>query len=524
MTTTPAPIRFGRRLVGAGHPCYVIAEAGSNHNGSLETAFALIDLAAEAGCDAVKFQVFSASKLYPPGAGKSDYLGDQRSIYDIIRAMELPDGWLPRLVERTQAKGLDFLCSAFDEGAVDLVDPYVDAWKCASYEMTHAPLLQHMARKGKPLILSTGTANLDEVGEAVATFRQAAPRRTPGEGLPLVLLQCTASYPAPPSSAHVRTLTTLREAFGVWSGLSDHTRGHAAAVAAVALGGVLIEKHYTLSNRMPGPDHAFALEPPELIELVRRIRETEEVLGSPRKDVDPVELELRQFARRSIFTTRPIAAGEPFTPDNTAVLRQGKLPAGLQPKTLPVVLEHRSARDLPAFASLQPGDVADAPSLQPPPVRLRRAGPDDARAVWTWNNDPAVRAVSLSTAAIPWETHERWFSARLADPTCRLWMAETASGPAGVVRIDRTRPGLGTVSITLAPEARGQGLAPLVLDEACRRYFGESGDARIDAVILPDNVPSLRAFSRAGFVPAGTRQEAGREVAVYQRHSLDLGH
>lgn len=514
MTTTmpaPAPIRIGRHLIGAGHPCYVIAEAGSNHNGSLDQALALIDLAAEAGCNAVKFQVFNADKLYPPGAGKSDYLGDERSIYDIIRAMELPEGWLPRLVSHTRDHGMDFLCSAFDEAAVDMLEPWVDAFKCASYEMTHTPLLQHMVRKGKPVLMSTGTATLDEVGEAVAAIRAVAP----GPGLPLVLLQCTAAYPAPLATAHVRVLATLRDTFGVWSGLSDHTREPIAAMAAVALGAVVIEKHYTLSNRMPGPDHKFALEPQELIEMVRSIRQVEQALGSARKDMDPVEAELRQFARRTVFTTRAVTAGEAFTPMNTAVLRRGKLPAGLLPSQWPDLLRHSAAHDLPAFAAVQASDVAEAPGLQPPRVQLRRARPDDAKAVWQWNNAPSVRALSLSQADIPWPSHEAWFAARLADPHCRLWIVEDGALPTGVVRIDREAGGQGIVSIALAPEARGHGVGTLALLLACRRYVGETGDDRVEALILPDNVASLRAFAHAGFQAAGTRHVNGRTVTVH---------
>jgi N-acetylneuraminate synthase len=502
----PQPIRIGNRLLGAGQPCYVIAEAGSNHNGSLEMARTLIDVAAEAGCDAVKFQVFSASKLYPPGAGKSDYLGDERSIYDIIRAMELPDGWLPELVAHSRARGLDFLCSAFDEGAVDLIAPYVDAFKCASYEMTHTPLLQHMVRLGKPVLLSTGTATLDEVGEAVAAVREIAPE------LPLVLLQCTAAYPAPLESARVRVLTTLRETFDTWSGLSDHTREHAAAVAAVALGAVVIEKHYTLSNRLPGPDHSFALEPHELRELVRRIRETEQVLGDGRKEVDEVEWELRQFARRSVFTTRALHAGEAFTAYNTAVLRQGKLPAGIAPRHWHQVLQHQAARELPPWTSLQADDVADAPELQPPAVTLRRARPDDARAVWRWNNDASARAVSLNSADIPWPDHERWFAARVADPKVRLWIVERAGQSCGVIRIERD-----AVSIALAPEVRGQGVGALALEQAWQRHVGETGARSVEAWILPENVASLRAFERAGFVQRREEVVQGRKVLVHVR-------
>jgi len=509
------PLRIGRRSVGAGQPCYVIGEAGSNHNGSLTTAHVLIDIAAEAGCDAVKFQVFSAGTLYPPNAGKSDYLGDERSIYDIIAAMELPPEWLDPLCRHAEDRGLDFLCSAFDEAGVDRVAAYVSAFKCASYEMTHAPLLRHMALRGKPVLLSTGTATLDEVGEAVGCVRRAIQDPSGAAALPLVLLQCTAAYPAPPEAAHVRVVTTLRETFGVWSGLSDHTRSHAAAAAAVALGAVVVEKHFTLSNRLPGPDHAFALEPHELTALVATIRATEQVLGVAHKAVDPVEHELRQFARRSVFAIRPVAAGETLGPHNLAVLRQGKLAPGLAPRFAPVIADRRAARPIEAWCAVQPEDVAECPEVATPAVTLRRAGEADAQAVWQWNNDPTARAVSIQRDPIAWPTHERWFARTIADPDQRLWIIEHRSEPCGVLRVRRDAgQAEGTVSIAIAPQARGQGVGVAALRQAADRYYDETGDRRLLAWIAPDNAASLAAFARAGYQLVDTLDQQGRAFSV----------
>lgn len=503
-----ADIQIGERWIGAGHPCYVIAEAGSNHNGSYEQALALIDVAVEAGCDAVKFQVFSADQLYAPEAGRSDYLGDERSIYDIIRAMELPAEWLPKLADYCKKAGIEFLCSAFDEAAVDLVDPYVVAWKNASYELTHLPLLRHMLGKGKPVLASTGTATLDEVGEVIGHLR----RDLGDQPLPLVLLQCTASYPAPLGSAHAKVVATLREAFGVWSGLSDHTgESWPAAVAAVAQGAVVIEKHYTLSRRLPGPDHRFALEPHQLAEMVRAIRQVEAALGSGAKGVDPVEQELRHFARRSVFSTRAMAAGHVVEAGDLRVLRRGKLPAGLEPSTAPLLPGRRLAQAVAAFAPLQAEDFADNADLLAPPLTLRRAGPDDALQVWQWNNEPSARAVSLSSAAIPWHSHQNWFAAKLADPHCRLWIAEHQGQAVGVVRVDGERHH-GTISTALAPEARGLGYGRRLLELACRRYCGETGQTAVHAAILADNFASLKAFAAAGFQQTGQRQLQGRTV------------
>lgn len=352
MTAAGEPIRCGRRRIGAGEPCFVIAEAGSNHNGSLEQALRLIDVAARAGADAVKFQVFRAARLYPKTAGLTDYLKLDKPIYDIIAEMEMPYEWLPVLAERTREQGLAFMASAFDEESVDRLDPFVEIHKIASYEMTHHPLIEHVAMTGKPLILSTGTADLAEVAEAVAVYRAAG-------GEQLVLLQCTAAYPAPLDSLNIRALTSLSEEFGVPAGLSDHSRDPLIGpVAAVAAGGVVVEKHFTLGNDLPGPDHAFAVEPQELARMVAAIRATEQALGSAEKTMAPVEAELHDFARRFIFAVAPIAPGEELTARNAAVLRKGKNTRGLEAKHWNAVLGRRATRALSAGEPIAAADLA----------------------------------------------------------------------------------------------------------------------------------------------------------------------
>lgn len=344
-------LRIGNRLVGVGQPCYVIAEAGSNHNGSLSQAIQLIDVAVDAGADAVKFQLFRASRMYPRSAGASDYLKTETPIYDIIAAMEMPYEWVPKLARQCARRRITFLATPFDEESSERLNPWVDAFKIASYEMTHIPLVRHIAAKGKPLIISTGTASIDEVGRTVDECRAAG-------NVALALLQCTAAYPAPLDSLNVRALATLARQFQVPVGLSDHSRDPIVApIAAVACGASIIEKHFTLSNDLPGPDHRFALEPTELQLMVEKIRQAEQVLGTGEKSVAPVEEELRTFARRSVFATRQIAAGEIISSDNTSVLRCGKRPAGLAPAEYPAVLGRRASRDIMADASLQEDDL-----------------------------------------------------------------------------------------------------------------------------------------------------------------------
>jgi N,N'-diacetyllegionaminate synthase len=337
---SPARIRIGDRWLGAGEPCYVIAEAGSNHNGSLAQARALIDVAADAGADAVKFQGFRARTLYPETAGKSEYLKDERSIYDIIQAMELPLEWLPALADHCRARGVDFLCTPFDEAWVEALDPYVPAFKVASYELSHLPLVRKVLERRKPTFISTGASGLAEVLRVVELARAVGNER-------IVLLQCTAAYPTPPADVNARAIVTLREATGCHVGLSDHSRDPIVApVVAVTLGAVALEKHFTLSNSLPGPDQRFAVEPGELKDLVRSVRQAQAVLGTGVKEVLAIETELHGFARRSVFSVRAIKAGEVFSEENIRVLRNGAHPPGLPPEEYPRLLGGRAACDI----------------------------------------------------------------------------------------------------------------------------------------------------------------------------------
>jgi sialic acid synthase SpsE len=346
-------IKVGDRWIGDGAPCYVIAEAGSNHNGSLPQALALIAVAADAGADAVKFQGFRARTLYPRNAGKSDYLKDERSIYDIIEAMELPLDWVPRLAEHCRARGVHFLCTPFDEEWADALEPHVPAFKIASYEVSHLPLIRRVLAFGKPTFVSTGAATLDDVMPVVALARELGNEQ-------LVLLQCTASYPTPPEAVNARALVTLHQATGCLVGLSDHSRNPVIApVVAVALGAAIIEKHYTLSNRMPGPDQRFAVEPHELKALVSAVREAEAVLGTGDKKVLEVEQELFAFARRSIFAACAIRKGERFSSGNITVLRNGTNAPGLSPGQYERLLRCRASQDIAANVPIVASMVVD---------------------------------------------------------------------------------------------------------------------------------------------------------------------
>ena len=342
---------IGNRPIGPDEPTFVIAEAGSNHNGQLTTAKELIDVAVDAGADAVKFQTFRAKDMYVEDSGEVEYLDDDRSIYDIIESMEMPHEWIPELHEYCTEQGIYFLSTPFDKQSAEVLSEYVPAWKVASYTSSHHPFLRELADTDKPIIMSTGAHNISEVRDSVDVLESA-------DVSGLALLQCVAAYPTPLKDINVRVVKTLAKKFDVPTGLSDHTLDPVTApAAAVALGANIVEKHFTLDKMMDGPDHQFALEPSELDEMVSAIRDTEVALGSDEKFVLDVESELHDKARRAVHAVDDISSGEKFTTENVKVLRPGEQEAGLHPKFYSEVIGQSADRDISRSAGIKWDDI-----------------------------------------------------------------------------------------------------------------------------------------------------------------------
>lgn len=343
---------IGDRAIGPDEPAFIIAEAGSNHNGDLETAKELIDVAADAGADAIKFQTFRAEDLYVEESGEVEYLDDDdRSIYDIIESMEMPYDWIPTLYEYCRERDILFMSTPFDERSADELAEYVPAWKVASYTSSHHPFLRYLAGTDKPVIMSTGAHEIDEIQNSVDVLTD--------EGVAgFALLQCVAAYPTPRSEINVRVIQTLQEKFNHPVGLSDHTLDPVTAPsAAVALGANIIEKHFTLDKSMDGADHQFALEPDELNQMITAVRNTESVLGSKKKEVLEIESELYKKARRAIHATTKIESGQTLTNQNTEILRPGEQERGLHPKFYDKVTGGTAARDIPAGKGIKWEDI-----------------------------------------------------------------------------------------------------------------------------------------------------------------------
>jgi len=332
-------VHIGDREVGGGAPVYVIAEAGSNHDQKLDQAKRLIDVAAEAGADAVKFQTFAADRIVAETPTRAKYLDSilpaDKTMSDLFRELELPREWHADLFDHATAAGLDFLSTPFDFEAVDLLDGLgVKAFKVASYELWHLPLIREIASRGKPIICSTGMADMADVQDAVDTVAATGNEQ-------LILLHCVVNYPPPFSDLNLRAIETLRAAFHVPVGYSDHSPGWTAPVIATALGAAVIEKHFTLDRSLPGPDHRFALEPGELRSMVEAIRDTEAALGDGVKRMAAAESDLYRTARRSLFAARDIAEGSTLTEADVAVLRPG---TGIEVRDLPNVVGRTARR------------------------------------------------------------------------------------------------------------------------------------------------------------------------------------
>ncbi len=325
----PAEFAIADRIVGSGQPTYVIAEIGANHNRDLDQARELIDRAAEAGADAVKFQTYSGSRIYSRKTPKFAYLEPltDKSPAELLEEISLPREWQPLLAEHARERSVHFFSSPFDHEAVrELHELDVPVLKIASFEIVDLPLIRAAAATGRPLLISTGMAVLGEIEDALTAAAEAG-------GSAVGLMQCTSVYPAPVERINLRAMETMRAAFGVPVGLSDHSTGTAVPIAAAALGAAFIEKHFTLDRARVGPDHPFALEPLELGTMVRGIREAEAALGDGHKDgPSPEEREeMYTLGRRSLIAARDLPAGTVLDRDMITIKRPG---FGIVPKDL----------------------------------------------------------------------------------------------------------------------------------------------------------------------------------------------
>jgi pseudaminic acid synthase len=333
-------IRIGQRTIGAGHPIYIIAEVSANHHQDFEQAVKIVRAAKDAGADAVKLQTYTPDTMTiactRPEFRIEGTIWHGRNLYELYGEAFTPWEWRPRLKQVADDLGLDLFSSPFDGSAVDFLEKMnVPAHKLASFELVDIPLIQKMARTGKPLIISTGMATIEEIEEAVQAARQSG-------AMQIALLKCTSAYPSAPEEMNLRTIPELSRRFNAPVGLSDHTMGTTVPVAAAVLGACIIEKHITLSRSEPGPDSTFSLEPEEFKAMVDAVRIAEKALGEIHFGVGAKEASSRVF-RRSLFVVQDVKQGQPFTEENVRSIRPGH---GLHTRYLPEILGRSAARDV----------------------------------------------------------------------------------------------------------------------------------------------------------------------------------
>ncbi len=334
-------IQIGKRSVGAGRPAYVIAEMSANHGQQFDESIKIVRAAKECGADAVKLQTYMPDTM-TIACEREEFrisggtIWDGRSLHDLYGEAYTPWDWQPKLKKLAEDLGMDCFSSAFDSTAVDFLEKMnVPAHKVASFELVDLPLIQKMARTGKPLIMSTGMATVEEIDEALTCAREAGATQ-------IALLKCTSAYPAPPEEMNLRTIPEMQQRFHVPVGLSDHTMGIAVPVAAVALGACIIEKHLTLSRSVPGPDSAFSLEPQEFKAMVDAVRIAEKALGKVHFGLSEKEKVSRAF-RRSLFVVEDVKQGEAFTAENVRSIRPGN---GLHTRHFKDVLGKSAAQSI----------------------------------------------------------------------------------------------------------------------------------------------------------------------------------
>ncbi len=314
-------VSIGGRTIGDGEPCFIIAEAGCNHNQSLEIALGLVDMAVESESDIVKFQSYVADDIYSKKTPMMEHFrakmnaSHDATMYDLIKATELPRELERRVVDYCREQNIPFMSTPFGLGDVDVLESYgVPAYKVASFEMTHFPLLQKVGETGKPIILSTGMSTLGDIEKSLNAI---------GRSDNIILLHCVSSYPADPEECNLRVIETLKRTFGCPVGFSDHTPGIEVSKLAIAVGANVVEKHVTVDQTLPGPDHHFSLTREELCGLVAAAREINTVLGSPHKFCTPGEQALKRIGRRTLCAATDIRKGSRITPSEIAVKRPG---------------------------------------------------------------------------------------------------------------------------------------------------------------------------------------------------------
>ncbi len=448
-------VTIGGRRIAHDEPVYLIAELSANHGGSKDTALRTIEAAKKAGADAIKLQTYTPDTLTLKSDGplfvvktKNQWAG--RTLHDLYAEAMTPWEWHAELKSCAESLGMQLFSTPFDPTATELLHAIdVPAYKIASFELVDLPLIEHTARRGKPMIMSTGMASLGDIESALAASRGAGNDQ-------IVLLRCVSSYPARPDDMNLQSFEVLSK-LGTVIGLSDHTRDATVALASVALGARVIEKHFILDRSVGGPDSFFSLEPSEFRSMVDAVRAAEAALGAPRFGPSPDERASTAF-RRSLFVARDVRAGEVLTHESVRSVRPSN---GLAPRHLPAVLGRVAARDRRFGEPLTWDMVGGEPARSA--ITLRAATADDGEFLLALRNEPSVRAASFSKDLVSAEAHRAWLAETLRGTERKLFVVEHEGQRVGQIRLDQRDPTSHEVSVSVASAARGRGVASAAL-------------------------------------------------------------
>ena len=490
-----AEISLKNRKIGDGHPVYIIAEMSANHAGSLERARRIVQKAKECGADCIKIQTYTPDTItidcHNSYFDIKDGTWEGENLYSLYGKAYTPWEWQGAIKEEADRVGIDFLSTPFDNSAVDFLENLgIEFYKIASFELVDLPLLSYVASKGKPIILSTGMATVDEIQEAVNTIYRTGNRQ-------VILLKCSSAYPADPAGMHLRTITDMKERFNLPVGLSDHSMGSLSAAAAVALGASVIEKHFCLGREIENPDSSFSMTPEDFSAMTDAVRKVEKALGTTFYGASPQEKSNLAF-RRSIFAVKDIAAGETLTEENIRVIRPSY---GLAPREYEHVLGKVCESDLKRGTPLNASVIKDYLTLIP-------AAQEHKELIFNWANDAQTRAQSLSVEPIPWEDHCAWYEASLDSATRSIYICYHADTPVGIFRTDLTSDSEAEISYQIAPEYRHRGYSvPMVaLGEKITLQTTPSL-RKFYARIKPQNTASLELVRKLGYRETGQKDD-----------------
>lgn len=474
------------REIGEMQPAYIIAEMSGNHAGSLDRAKQIIREAKAAGADCVKIQTYTPDTITMNCTNSYFQIKtgtwENENLYELYGKAYTPWEWQKELLEEANRVGIDFFSTPFDKTAVDFLEELgVVSYKIASFELVDIPLLKYTASKGKPIILSTGMATLEEITEAVEAIHSTGNSQ-------LALLRCASAYPAISDEMNLATMMDMQQLFQVPVGLSDHSMGSLAAVAAVAMGGSIIEKHFCLSRGIENPDSSFSMEPQEFADMVRDIRQVEQARGKVSYGPTKQEENNLKF-RKSIFIVKDIEVNEVLTEENIRVIRPGY---GLHPREYEYLLGKKVKKSMQAGTPLTLREIDNY-------FQVRSADASDERRLFDWANEAEVRQNSFKTEMIVWEKHQEWFRNLLTDINKRLYIFCRNNQPVGMIRFD-IQDKSARISYSIAKEYRNRGYGKAMVEQSepiLRKEFPNL--QTITAEVKLENTVSMKIFEELGY-------------------------